>query len=93
MLNLGLGKPEPGKQSGKACHRFRIPMSVAAPDKLGNVALHGQMAFIDCIGEKCNLYNAEAKECHDVTAAKASTRLCNLVEQIDGLLRMPEEKS
>lgn len=92
-LNLGLGKPEP-KQNGKACHRFRIPMSFGIPDRVNPQAINmqGQMAFIDCLGEKCNLFNPDAKECWDVTSAKASIKLNALVEQIDGLMRIPEEK-
>jgi hypothetical protein len=57
------------------CHRFYIPIAVPVPDttvlagKQG-MRLQATISNVHCIREKCTLWNPDAQECWDVSAAK-----------------------
>jgi hypothetical protein len=54
------------------CHRFFAPVVVPQPDRIDprRVTIQANLGNFACIGAKCTLWNAEAKECWDVTARK-----------------------
>ena len=55
--------------------------------------LQVQMGFVPCIGNKCALWNDEQLECLDVTKRKADARVPELLEQIDGFMRLHSSES
>lgn len=79
----------------KVCHKFTIPAHYLAPvvDTLGKpkvslsgaqeLGLHLQMGYTQCIGDKCALWNAAAKECLDVTALKAQIKTGEAAEMFE----------
>lgn len=89
----------------KACHRFMIPFDVQTPqdDRLHpgqvkiNVAPH--MAHVSCLGAGgdggpgCALWNAEQKECYDVTNIKAQTRIAAALENSNDYQRLHTHES
>lgn len=79
----------------KTCHIFNIPAHYLTPSPLQKDAaqLNVQMGFVPCIGAKCALWNAERLECLDVTKKKADIRVPELLEQIDGFMRLHRDES
>jgi hypothetical protein len=55
------------------CHRFFAPVVFPEPDKLqpNRMNITPRMGNFACIKDKCMLWNAEDKECWDVTSAKS----------------------
>lgn len=77
----------------KTCHRFMIPAHFLTPSRRpgalnGEADLQVQMGFVTCIGVKCALWNSERLECFDVSRAKGDARVPELLEQIDGFIRL-----
>ncbi len=46
------------------------------------------MAFVPCVGAACALWNAQEKECYDVTEKKASVRTATILETMDAYQRL-----
>ena len=97
-LKSGLILPEtavkPTPNTRKICHIFNIPMTYMLPDPViaSKVNVEAKMAFVDCMGDKCNLWNFSRAECWDVSSRRATVETRDLIEQIDGLMRMHNEK-
>ena len=64
--------PPPDLPPTLMCHRFFAPVVVPQPDRLDprKMNIQANLGNFACIREKCTLWNAEAKECWDVTARK-----------------------
>ena len=91
------------KPSEVFCHKYGIPMAFPVPSQLNpkEMNINAQFARVPCCKEQCALWNAAGAEgegeCWDVSAAKAQAaqnvhaeRLNFLIEQVDGLLRIPD---
>jgi len=80
-----------------ACIRREIPCAypVAHPTSLNpkDVAMKYDMGFIPCTGAICGLWNPDKKECFELSALRAKVETRDLIEQIDGYLRMPKESA
>lgn len=86
------------------CHRFYSPLPIVEEGinpitrQPGRSVTH-MMGNFPCQLAKCTLYDAERKECLDVTAIKAKIRqaeateqLVKGLEQLDGFLRMSADQ-
>lgn len=75
------------------CIRRDIPCAypVASPLSPKEAVMKFDMGFIPCTGVKCGLFNPDRKECWEVSALRAKVETRDLIEQIDGYLRMPKE--
>lgn len=75
-----------GKQ---ACHLHDIPAgALAINQKTGEAFPQGSMLFVDCIEEKCSLWNGETLRCRDVEAREAVAKLPTLIENLTEFLRV-----
>lgn len=82
----------------KVCSRFMIPASYMTP-KMNTLSkvdpnhvemqLNLQMGNCNCIGAKCQMWDATRKQCHEVTQSEAMCRIGDLIELIDGFMRLP----
>lgn len=59
------------------CHRFYAPVVFPEPDRIDprKMNIIPRLGNFSCIQEKCTIWNAEAKECRDVTDSKSRALL------------------
>lgn len=74
----------------KICHVFKSPFFLVVPHpvKPNEMDLKTGVGNQHCIGSKCSLWDSERLQCLDVTEKQASARVPELLEQIDGFLRL-----
>ncbi|HXT00350.1 MAG TPA: hypothetical protein VN915_06720 [Elusimicrobiota bacterium] len=78
----------------KACHHFFVPVHYFEPSALkGSADLKSLVANTSCIGKLCALWNEERLECLEATKLKADIRVPELLEQIDGFMRIHSSES
>jgi hypothetical protein len=79
----------------KICHRFFTPVWFMQTNQLKpqEADLKTLVGNSMCLGEKCSLWDAERLQCLDVSKAQADARVPDLLEQIDGFLRIHSSES
>ncbi len=87
-----------GRPLGLTCHRFYIPFDVQTPEQSklhpGQVQIKvlAQVAHVECQREKCGLWNGEKKECEEILAQRAISKIPEILEGIDGYMRMHNQE-
>lgn len=61
---------------GKTCHKFFVPVFFPQQDRLNPNAVQmvTNVSNVFCIKEKCMMWNEEAGECWDVSAARGQAQ-------------------